>query len=294
VKGDLRRETDSMLRPTDEESVQAANGGSNGSHSRAALVASLTSPDADTGTDIARASLLTRATASVVIPTLNEERNVAWVLARLPAGLHEVIIVDGGSTDDTVEIARAVYPRVRVLVERRPGKGAALRAGFAEASGEYVVMLDADGSMNPSEIPRFIWALDNGCDLVKGSRFAPGGGTSDMTAVRRVGNGALMATVNVLYRTSFSDLCYGYMAFRRDRLSALRLDSDGFEIETEMVARAVIAGLRIAEVPSFENERGCGHSHLRPWRDGRRVLNTLLSERFILPRTPVVVPGVAR
>lgn len=282
-----------MLQPTEDGPAKALNGSTNGSHA-AALVAASLEPEVDNGTALTRPALLSTATASVIIPTLNEERNVAWVLARLPAGLHEVIIVDGGSVDDTVEIARAVYPEIRVVTERRPGKGAALRAGFEEATGEYVVMLDGDGSMNPTEIPRFIWALDNGCDLVKGSRFAPGGGTTDMTTIRRVGNGALMTAVNVLYRTRFSDLCYGYMAFRRDRLPLLRLDSDGFEIETEMVARAVIAGLRIAEVPSFENDRGCGHSHLRPWRDGRRVLNTLLSERFVLPPTRVVVPGVVR
>lgn len=287
-----------MHDPTSEGSEQTAvtTNGNGGSHAHAAaLVApSLNGPDGEARRDLTRPARLTTATTSVVIPTLNEERNVAWVLARLPAGLHEAILVDGGSTDDTVDIARTIYPKIRVVVERRPGKGVALRTGFAEASGDYVVMLDGDGSMNPCEIPRFVWALDNGCDFVKGSRFAPGGGTSDMTPVRRIGNGALMTAVNVLYRTRFSDLCYGYMAFRRDQLAALRLDSDGFEIETEMVARAIMAGLRIAEVPSFESERGCGNSHLRPWRDGRRVLNTLLSERFVLPPTPVVVPSVAR
>jgi glycosyltransferase involved in cell wall biosynthesis len=253
-------------------------------------------PGPDAGADLAvgAPTLLTTATVSVVVPTLDEERNVAWVLERLPAGLHEVILVDGRSTDDTVAVARAVRPDIRVVLERRPGKGAALRAGFAAAHGDYVVMIDADGSMNPSEIPRFVRALDAGCDFVKGSRFAPGGGTSDMDVVRRVGNGALMTAVNVLYRTKFSDLCYGFMAFRRDKLAALRLGSDGFEIETEMVVRAVIAGLSIGEVPSFEAERQYGESNLRPWRDGRRVLGTLLSERFILPPTPVVVPGVAR
>jgi glycosyltransferase involved in cell wall biosynthesis len=281
-----------MPHPTEEGTTQVANGGTNGSHAHAAAIVAASINEQ--AADISRPALLTRATTSVVIPTLNEERNLAWVLARLPGDLHEVIMVDGGSTDDTVELAQTVYPEIRVVIEHRPGKGAALRAGFAEATGDYVVMLDGDGSMNPSEIPRFIWALEHGCDLVKGSRFAPGGGTSDMTVIRRTGNGALMAAVNVLYRTRFSDLCYGYMAFRRDRLPLLRLDSDGFEIETEMVARAVIAGLRIGEVPSFENERGCGHSHLRPWRDGRRVLSTLLAERFVLPPTSVVVPGVVR
>jgi hypothetical protein len=154
-------------------------------------------------------------------------------------------------------------------------------------------MIDADGSMDPLEIPRFVAALDSGCEFVKGTRFARGGGTSDMEMLRRLGNGALRTAVNLLYRTKFSDLCYGFIAFRRDKLSALRLASDGFEIETEMVVRAVLAGLRIGEVPSFEAERLSGMSHLQTWTDGRRVLRRLLAERVVLPPTPVVVPNAA-
>jgi glycosyltransferase involved in cell wall biosynthesis len=224
---------------------------------------------------------------SVVMPTLNEERNVAWVLERLPAVVDEVILVDGRSTDDTIAIARAMRPDIRVVLETTPGKGAALRAGFAAARGEYVVMIDADGSMDPAEIVRFVDALQAGCDFVKGSRFAPGGGTADMSTIRRLGNGALRSAVNVLYRTDFTDLCYGFIGFRRERLAALRLASQGFEIETEMIARAVVASLRIAEVASFEAERRHGESHLNAWRDGRRALRTLLHERFILPQSPL-------
>ncbi|HEY7074344.1 MAG TPA: glycosyltransferase family 2 protein [Solirubrobacteraceae bacterium] len=228
-----------------------------------------------------------RPRVSVVIPTLNEERNVGWVLERLPDLVDEVILVDGRSTDDTVAVARAARPDIRVVLETAPGKGAALRAGFAAARGEYVVMIDADGSMDPAEIVRFVDALQSGCDFVKGSRFAPGGGTADMSSIRRFGNGALRGAVNVLYRTNFTDLCYGFIGFRRERLTALRLDSQGFEIETEMIARAVVASLRIAEVASFEAERRYGESHLHAWRDGRRALRTLLRERFILPASPL-------
>jgi glycosyltransferase involved in cell wall biosynthesis len=231
----------------------------------------------------------------VVVPTLNEERNVAWVLERLPELVDEVILVDGRSTDRTIEVARAARPDLRVVLETQPGKGAALRAGFAAARGEYIVMIDADGSMDPGEIERFVEALQSGCDFVKGSRFAEGGGTVDMSPVRRLGNGALRTAVNVLYRTNFTDLCYGFIGFRRERLGALRLDSQGFEIETEMVARAVIASLRIVEVPSFEAERRYGESNLIAWRDGRRALATLLRERFILPQSPVAPsPGHVR
>jgi glycosyltransferase involved in cell wall biosynthesis len=223
---------------------------------------------------------------SVVIPTLNEERCIGWVLERLPEFVGEVILVDGRSTDRTIEIARSVRPDVKVVLETAPGKGAALRAGFAAATGDYIVMLDADGSMDPEEIERFVTALQDGLDFVKGSRFVRGGGTSDMSLIRKVGNDALRAAVNRLYRTDLSDLCYGYIAFRRDRLSHLRLRSDGFEIETEMTVRAVTTSLRIGEVASYEARRRYGESNLHAWRDGRRVLRTLVRERLVLPATP--------
>ena len=238
---------------------------------------------------------VTRPRVSVVIPTLNEERNVAWVLERLPELVDEVILVDGRSTDRTIEVARTIRPDIRVVLEEQPGKGAALRAGFAAALGDYIVMIDADGSMDPAEIARFVDALQSGCDFVKGSRFATGGGTVDMSRIRKFGNDALRTAVNVLYRTNFTDLCYGVIGFRRERLGALRLGSQGFEIETEMIVRAVIASLRITEVASFEAERRYGESNLSAWRDGRRALRTLLRERFILPASPVAaIPGRAR
>jgi glycosyltransferase involved in cell wall biosynthesis len=222
---------------------------------------------------------------SVVIPTLNEERNIAWVLERLPDLATEVILVDGRSTDRTVDIARELRPDIKVVLESTPGKGAALRAGFAAASGDYIVMLDADGSMDPGEIERFVDAMRRGCEFVKGSRFAPGGGTSDISTIRRLGNGALRIAVNKLYRTHFSDLCYGYIGFHRDKLDVLRLRSTGFEIETEMTVRAVTTSLRIGEVASFEFERQHGESNLNAWRDGRRALRTLVRERVMLPKT---------
>jgi glycosyltransferase involved in cell wall biosynthesis len=225
-------------------------------------------------------------TLTIVIPTLNEERNIGWVLERLPAIAAEVILVDGRSTDRTVELARAVRPDIKVVLETRPGKGAALRAGFAAATGDYIVMLDADRSMDPSEIERFVEALSAGCEFVKGSRFVRGGGTADISTIRRLGNGALRGAVNVLYRTNMSDLCYGFIAFRRDKLPILRLRSVGFEIETEMTVRAVTTNLRIGEVASFESRRRYGQSNLHAWRDGRRALHTLLRERLILPETP--------
>src|SRR5436305_9702124 len=189
---------------------------------------------------------------SVVIPTLNEERNIAWVLERLPRCVDEVLVVDGRSTDDTIFAALCARPDVRIVQERRPGKGAALRAGFEAANGDVIVMLDADGSMHPREIERYVEAIDAGYDLVKGSRFLPGAGTTDISRLRAVGNFALLGLANRLYGCRFTELCYGYMALRRTALPRLQLTADGFEIETQIVAHAVRAGLRITEVPSFE------------------------------------------
>jgi glycosyltransferase involved in cell wall biosynthesis len=225
---------------------------------------------------------------SLIIPALNEAANIAWVLRRIPPGVaDEVILVDGLSLDDTVAIAKATMAEIVMVDERKPGKGVALRAGFAAATCDIIVMLDADGSMDPAELSLFIAAVRSGYDFVKGSRHLPDAGSEDLTWLRGFGNRMLGVAVNVLYGTQFTDLCYGFMAFRRDCLSDLNLTADGFEIETQMVVNAVKAGLRIAEVPSYELERRSGQSNLRTFRDGRRVLGTLLRERFAPASRPV-------
>jgi glycosyltransferase involved in cell wall biosynthesis len=221
---------------------------------------------------------------SVVIPAKNEASNIAWVLGHVPPTVHEIVLVDGHSTDGTVEAATRARPDIVVIQEERPGKGAALQAGFAAATGDIVVMLDADGSMHPVEISRYIALLSSGFDLVKGSRFMAGGASTDITRLRRLGNRGLLALTNVIYGTRFTDLCYGYCAFRRTALSSLALSASGFEIETELIVHATMAGLRISEVPSLESPRRFGQSNLRTFRDGRRVLWTLVRERAAFRR----------
>jgi len=222
--------------------------------------------------------LSAQASISVVIPTLNEEKNLPWVLRRMPAYVDEVIIVDGRSQDKTVEVAKALRPDVVVVNETRKGKGVALRAGFAAATGDIIVMLDADGSMDPQEIGWFVAPLQHDFDFVKGSRHVTGGGSEDLTRLRKAGNRALTGLANAVLHSNYSDLCYGYIAFRRECLEVLELQSDGFEIETELIVRAARAGLRIAEVPSLELDRISGASNLQTFRDGWRVLHTLARE----------------
>jgi len=220
-----------------------------------------------------------RLTTSVIIPTFNEAKNIGWVLRRLPP-VDEVIVVDRCSPDRTGDVARALHGRVRVIEEPRRGKGIALRTGFAAAAGDVVVMIDADGSMDPAEIPLYVDGISRGYDFVKGSRFMAGGGSDDITPTRTLGNRALMGAANLLFMSRFTDLCYGFMAFQRDALPDLALTGTGFEIETEIVVNAIKANLRILEVPTRERERRSGGSNLRAIRDGQRVLSIILRTRF--------------
>jgi len=250
------------------------------------------SRDTEPGGETAPLSGLFRARISVVIPAKNEARNIGWVLERLPVWIDEVVLVDGRSTDRTIEVARAIRPDVVVVQDDEPGKGAAVRAGITAATGDFVVMLDADGSMDPSEIESLVSLLYRGHDLVKGSRFLPGGGTADMSILRSAGNRALVALGNILFGVAYTDLCYGFAAFRRDRILSLELDAVGFEIETQLFLRATRQRLEVTESPSFEAPRRFGTSNLNTFRDGWRVLRTIVGERLRPQGAPVVAIAI--
>ncbi|MBO3748251.1 glycosyltransferase family 2 protein [Streptosporangiaceae bacterium NEAU-GS5] len=217
-------------------------------------------------------------TVSVVVPAMNEAENLPHVFATLPAWVHEVVLVDGHSTDDTVAVARRLRPNLRVVQQVGRGKGDALAEGFAACTGEIIVMIDADGSTDGREIIQFVSALVSGADFAKGSRYIAGGGSDDLTVSRRLGNSVLRRLVNMIYRTRYTDLCYGYNAFWARHLPYLDLDCDGFEVETVMNIRVARAGLRVQEVPSHERCRIHGESNLRVVRDGMRVLRTIIRE----------------
>jgi glycosyltransferase involved in cell wall biosynthesis len=226
---------------------------------------------------------LTLPKVSFVVPTLNEATNLPWLLPRIPDWVHEVIIVDGRSTDDTVAVARSLRQDVKIVMEPRRGKGAALQAGFSAVTGDIIVMLDADGSMEPEEAIVFVGVLMAGADMVKGSRFLQGAGTDDMSLFRMLGNWGLTWAVRLLYGGSFSDLCYGYVAFWTKHVETLHCDCDGFEIETLINVRALKNRLKIVEVASFEAPRISGLSNLRAIPDGWRVFKTILRERISSP-----------
>ncbi len=220
---------------------------------------------------------------SVVIPALNEAQNLRHVLPLIPPIVTEIILVDGHSTDDTIEVVHQLGSIIRspvhVIKQIGMGKGDALRVGFAACTGDIIVTLDADGSTDPREIPLFVEALLRANDFAKGSRSILGGGSHDFTLLRRLGNYGLRKLVNILFRTRFSDLCYGYNAFWKYCLDFIEIDCDGFEVETLIHLRVHKANLRIIEVPSVEYRRIYGKSNLNAFRDGWRVLRTIVRER---------------
>jgi glycosyltransferase involved in cell wall biosynthesis len=228
-----------------------------------------------------------RPRVSIVIPTLNEARNLPHIFQMLPQDA-EVVVVDGRSTDGTENVAKALRPDVVVVHQTRRGKGNALASGFAAATGDIIVMLDADGSADPAEIADFVQVLVDGADYAKGSRFIDGGGSSDITRLRAKGNLGLSTLTNILLRHRFTDLCYGYNAFWAYCRPVLDLRpgepggepqwGDGFEVETLINIRAVRGDLKIVEVPSYEHPRLMGVTNLNAFSDGIRVLRTIFAE----------------
>jgi glycosyltransferase involved in cell wall biosynthesis len=220
-------------------------------------------------------------TVSVVIPAKNEARNLEHVFGTIPGWVDEIVLVDGHSIDDTVAVARNLDPGIKIVQQQGHGKGDALQAGFAAAEGDIIVMMDADGSTDGKEIPRFVAALATGADFAKGSRFSSGGGSDDITFSRRLGNKILSGLVNILFGTRYTDLCYGYNAFWAKHLDKLDLSCAGFEVETVMNVRAAKAGLAIQEIPSYEYLRLHGMSNLKVVGDGLRIAKFILRERFL-------------
>jgi glycosyltransferase involved in cell wall biosynthesis len=232
---------------------------------------------------------------SVIAPFRNEAKNLPWFIEHVPEWIDEVIFVDGNSNDGSAEVIASLMPRARVLHQPGRGKGNALAYGMVNSTQDIVIAVDTDGSMDPRHSDSYIRALLNGADLVKGSRYLPGGGSDDLTKLRDSGNKVLTIAANVIFRQKWSELCYGYFALWTKNLHALDVDNlirkhgtdptglsygSGFEIETLMFCRAVRNKMKVVEVPSFEAPRTHGQSSLRTFRDGFRVVWGIGVERL--------------
>ncbi|MCT4354026.1 glycosyltransferase family 2 protein [Streptomyces sp. Je 1-79] len=223
-------------------------------------------------------------TVSLVIPVRPGDRDTAWLLEQVPADVREVVLVGRANGDTTTETDRHAGPpggsvTVRTLGPWNSAAGDIPHAGLLAATGEHIVLMGADGSMSPKEIPHYLHYLESGYDFVKGSRFIAGGDFADYPLLRRLGHSALLRVARQLYGQHLTDLWYGFCAFRRGFVDLLDLREDGVEMGAELVTHALHYGLRIAEVPSLELPRRDGPSHARTVRDGARILGGLLEER---------------
>ncbi|MFG2769955.1 glycosyltransferase family 2 protein [Streptomyces sp. NPDC048350] len=232
------------------------------------------SPDADTRT------------VSLVIPVRPGDRDTGRLLEQVPAEVREVVLVGSASGESKADADMVTAPgdaQASVAV-RRLGPwdceaGDIPHEGLLAAGGEHIVLMGADGSMSPKEIPHYLHYLESGYDFVKGSRFIAGGDFADYPLVRRLGHGALLRLARQLYGQHLTDLWYGFCAFRRGFVDLLDLREGGVELGAELVTHALHYGLRIAEVPSLELPCRHGLSHTRTVRDGARILGGLLDER---------------
>jgi glycosyltransferase involved in cell wall biosynthesis len=233
---------------------------------------------------------------SVVMPCLNEEKSIGPCITQAldafaRAGLHgEVIVADNGSTDRSAEIAHGLGARV-VPVERK-GYGSALMGGILAARGSYIVMGDADQSYDFSQVPLFVAKLREGFDLVMGNRFTGGIEPGAMPPLHRyLGNPVLTAMGRLFFKSPCSDFHCGLRGFRREAVLQLGLRTTGMEFASEMIVKATLFRLRIAEVPTTLRPDARGTpSHLRTWRDGWRHLRFLL---LYSPRWLFLYPGFA-
>jgi len=228
---------------------------------------------------------------TVVIPCLNEAENIEECVgeafrALASSGIDgEVIVVDNGSDDDSARLARAAG--ATVVEEPRRGYGNAYLAGFAEAAGDYIVMVDADLTYDFAEIPNFVRTLDEGAGLVLGNRMQgirPGA----MGFLSRIGNPLLSGFLRLLYTTPLRDAHCGMRAVRRDVLPTLELRAAGMEFASEMVIRASRSGVAMSEIPIQLHPRG-GDSKLSPFRDGWRHLRLMLVYN---PTFLFLIPGL--
>jgi glycosyltransferase involved in cell wall biosynthesis len=215
----------------------------------------------------------------IAIPAFNEEKNIGDVLSQLnDLGFNNVLVIDGLSSDGTLKVA--AQNGAKIVLQDGRGKGQAIRQVLENSylDTDVLVLMDADGSMSPDEVPRFVKAIRDGADVAKGSRFIPGGTTYDMTRTRKFGNSLMTFAANVLWSTNYTDICYGFVALNKRAIQSLSqtLESNNFEIEAEMFVKAKKLGLKVVEVPSVEYPRKSGESNLHSFRDGFKIFKTII------------------
>ncbi|MCL4513731.1 MAG: glycosyltransferase family 2 protein [Candidatus Eremiobacteraeota bacterium] len=214
---------------------------------------------------------------SLVIPVFNEAENLNYLLPQIPRFIDETIVVDSWSEDKTVEVAQS--HGVKIVFAKR-GKGAALRAGMKEASGDIVITMDGDCSQLLDDLSRFAAAVQSGNHIVIGSRFLKGGGSEEITPFRKSGIFLFRTMINSLWKTNFTDVNYGYRAFKKEVIPLLELTADGFDLDVELVIHAAKKKIKILEIPCYEKKRAYGKAKLGAIKDGWLLFFRILRELF--------------
>ncbi|MFC9272619.1 glycosyltransferase family 2 protein [Streptomyces zhihengii] len=238
-----------------------------------------------------------RPSVSLVVPVRGDARGADWLLEQVPGCVEEIVLVGDARALARVRVPAPVAGAVRRIEQPGARKGDVPHAGMLAACGERVVLIASNGSMSPKEIPHYLHYLDSGYDFVKGSRFIAGGCSAGYPLVRRAGHVLLLFVARRLYGQRLTDLWYGFCAFRREFVPVLDLRPDGVELGAEMVVHALHYGLRVTEVPGMERARPPEALRAATFRDGTRILRTMLRERprTALPRLlRLLTPGARR
>lgn len=214
---------------------------------------------------------------TVLLPTYNEAGNINAVVESIRSVSREwrILVVDGGSTDRTVEIAKESGAEVFIFPQR--GKGRAIAAAFQKEEADQLVLLDADMSYPPSEIPKLLMRLEE-CDVAVGSRFAGSIEKGAMSGINSFGNKVLTFSGNILYGGRISDLCSGLWAFRKSAYKNMRITAPHFELEANFFSECMKKRMKLCEVPISYKRRG-GKAKIS-MVDGLRIGAFLLSSRF--------------
>lgn len=216
-------------------------------------------------------------TVSVIIPCLNEVGSIEAVLNDIPKDrVDEVLVADGGSTDGTVElVTRLGY---RIVTQTEKGFGAAVDNGFKQAKGDIVVVLNADGSQNPKDIPNLVDKINQGYDLVLASRYLPGGGSEEDTFLHHIGNKFFTFLCNALYQVGVSDVLYFFLAAKKAIFEKVKTNCPDAGYCVELPIKTRRAGFKITDVPSFEKKRTAGKAKVHTLSTGFKILMTLLKQ----------------
>ncbi len=215
---------------------------------------------------------------TLIIPTKNEEGSIGKVLKEIPKNLiQQIIVVDGHSQDGTIEEIKKNLRKGKdkLIIQKSKGYGGAFIEGFKQVRGEVIIMMDADGSHNPKDIPFLLKKIKGGYEYVMASRYTSGAKSYDDTFIRWLGNKVFTLLTNIVHGTHVTDSLYLYTAITKKGLKKLKLSSLGFEFCTEILVKAHNAGLRFAEVPAIERKRYHGDSKVSALLDGLRILKMI-------------------